>query len=56
MTFEEFDNTLWKKDMACYYSEDKFEIISVNFTERLIEIFDGIDFTWVRCENVELNK
>ncbi len=56
MTIEEFNIMTFVTEMKARYKEDTFEIVSVDFEEKLI----GLDMTgddiisWVRCENVEI--
>jgi len=62
MTIEQFDNTGFTGQMKCNYKGKEYEIISVDFEERIIAINetqsfddDGFDeLYWKRCENIEL--
>ena len=58
MTFEEFDEQGFGPGMKCRYGGDTYEIVEVNFPERLIGLagfIEGDDaIHWSRCENVEL--
>jgi len=62
MTQEEFDNTGFTGGMKCEFKGKEYEIISVDFEERIIAIdetgtyeFDGKNgLSWKRCENVTL--
>jgi len=62
MTIEEFDNTGFTGQMKCEYKGKEYEIISVDFEERIIAIneFDSFDdngaddLDWKRCENITL--
>ena len=62
MTIEEFDKTGWTGNMKCVHKKKEYEIISVDFEERIIAIneFDSFgdngadDLDWKRCENIEL--
>jgi hypothetical protein len=61
MTQEQFDNTGFTGGMFCVYKEKEFEIVQVDFEERLIGIqelenfeYDEHQVDWKRCENVEI--
>lgn len=62
MTIEEFDKTGFTGGMKCVHKGKEYEIISVDFEERIIAIneFDifgdngADDLDWKRCENIEL--
>ena len=61
MTIEEFDKTGFTWRMKCEYKGKEYEIISVDFEERIIGIFEIDDprdpeanIDWKRCENVKL--
>lgn len=62
MTAEEFDKTGFTGRMVCLYKEKEYSIVSVDFEERLIAIYerpiweyeenDSPD--WKRCENITI--
>lgn len=57
MTIKEFDNTKWTGQMKCRYKLKEYDIVSVDFEERLIAIQETNDeeqLDWKRCENVTL--
>jgi len=62
MTFEEFDKTGFTGRMKCEYKGKEYDIISVDFEERIIGIneFDSFDdngsddLDWKRCENITI--
>lgn len=58
MTIDEFDKTGFTGQMKCEYKGKEYDIISVDFEEKLIGIFEiGIDqevLDWKRCENITL--
>lgn len=62
MTIEEFDKTGFTIGMKCEYKGKQYDIISVDFEERIIAInqFDSFDdnvandLDWKRCENIKL--
>ena len=58
MTQIDFDDTKWSSGMKMVYENEKHNIVSVDFHERLIAFDAGFDneVTWVRCENAELIK
>jgi len=59
MTREEFNRMRFFAGMNVMYKDEKYGIESVNFTEGLLGLREGLDseeddLTWVRCESVEL--
>lgn len=62
MTFKEFDNTRFSIKTLCIYKEKEYPIVSVDFEERLIAIYetpameyeDNYFPDWKRCENVTI--
>lgn len=57
MTITEFDNTGFTGQMLVTYDGKSYDLVSVDFQEKLIAINDygsedGVN--WKRCENVEL--
>lgn len=64
MTAEEFDKTGFTGQMKCRYKLQKYDIVSVDFEERLIAIYETdtwehdeyISPDWKRCENITLIK
>jgi len=62
MTIFEFDNMSHHANMWVIYKGDKHYVISSDFTERLFaltvdkENVEPDEWSWVRCENVELIK
>lgn len=54
MTQEEFSKTGWGANMKCTYKGAEYNIVSVNFQEKLVALECGEDDEiWVRCENIE---
>ena len=64
MTTEQFDKTGFTGGMKCEYKGKEYDIISVDFEERIIAIneldsFDdngSDDLDWKRCENITILK
>lgn len=64
MTQQEFDKTFFAAGMQFKYLGFVYCLVSVNFQEKLIGLYDGLnakdcedgDVMWVRCENAELVK
>lgn len=57
MTHSEFENTLWGPGMECVYRGDTWQIQEVDFSERLVGLYDANDPdypVWVRCENITI--
>lgn len=62
MTIEEFDKTGFTGQMKCEYKGKEYDIISVDFEERIIAIdetgtyeYDGENgLDWKRCENITI--
>lgn len=59
MTQKQFDEQQWSTGMQCHYKGHTYDIVSVDFVERLVSIInpdseDNDDAYWVRCENVEI--
>ncbi|RYF10504.1 MAG: hypothetical protein EOO42_22525 [Flavobacteriales bacterium] len=57
MTIEKFDNTGFTGGMRVRYDGSEYDLVSVDFQEKLIAIDEfgqGHDATWKRCENVEV--
>ena len=57
MTIEEFDKMSFKAEMKAVYKQKQYDVVSVDFEEKLIglsEPWDDENITWVRCENCEL--
>ena len=54
MTKKQFEIQKWKSGMKAKYHGGEFDIISVNFEEKLIGLDDKDEICWVRCENIEL--
>lgn len=56
MTIEEFENTKFVWNMKCIYKGKEYPIVSVDFEEKLISIFetDINNPDWKRCENIEI--
>lgn len=56
MTIEQFDLTGFTGNMQVEYDGETYDLMSVNFQERLIafNIDTDDDLCWVRCENVRL--
>lgn len=61
MTIEEFDNYRFGAGMKVKYKHCVYDVVTVNFGERLFGLGDDSceddeDLTWVRCENAEVIK
>lgn len=64
MTQQEFDSFCFGCGMQAIYCDHTYAVVTVNFKERLLGLYDGLnaqdcddgDVMWVRCENVELVK
>jgi hypothetical protein len=59
MTREEFNNTHFGANMKAVFGGVTHDVISVDFTEGLLGLFDTNyldDIFWVYCEYVELVK
>jgi len=62
MTFEGFDNTRFSVKTVCIYKGKEYPIVSVDFKERLIAIYelpiweheDNASPDWKRCENITI--
>ncbi len=62
MTQQEFDNIAFGAGMQVVYRGHVYAVVTVNFKERLLGLYDGLnakdyedsDVDWVRCESVEL--
>lgn len=57
MTIEEFDNTSFTGMMQCEFRGKAYDIVIVDFQERLIAIdeFDDMDqLSYKRCENIKI--
>lgn len=59
MTQQQFDKHSWTKNMQCTYKGHTYDIVSVDFIERLVSIINpdaetNDDAYWVRCENIEI--
>lgn len=62
MTSEEFDNTGFTGQMVCLYKEKEYAIVSFDFEERLIAIYErpiweyeeNASPDWKRCENITI--
>jgi len=62
MTIEEFDKTGFTGQMKCRYKLQEYDIISVDFEEKLIAINEAKRFDyedcfqpdWKRCENITI--
>ena len=62
MTKQEFDQTAFSAGVQFKYRGFVYGLVSVNFQEKLIGLYDGLDakdceeqdVMWVRCENAEL--
>ena len=55
MTREEFNKTGFGAGMKAFYRNGKYNIISVNFMEALVELeCEHDESMWARCENIEL--
>ncbi len=60
MTIEEFDRTKFTVRMTVIYLNNRYNIIAVNFQEKLLGLadkdYEPNDITWARCESVMLEK
>jgi hypothetical protein len=57
MTIEEFNKTGFCAGMSAMYKGNKYDVISVDFTESLVELELNYDESlWVRCENITVNN
>lgn len=64
MTQQEFDSFCFGCGMQAIYCGHAYAVVTVNFKERLLGLYDGLnaqdcedgDVMYVRCENVELVK
>ncbi len=62
MTIEQFDNTGFTGGMKCRYKLQEYDIIMVDFEEKLIAINETqtdepeLQLDWKRCENITLIK
>lgn len=64
MTQDEFDFAGWGCGMHAEYMGSVYAVVSVNFQEKLVGLYDALsakdcddaDVIWVRCENMELVK
>lgn len=59
MTIEEFDNTDWIGGAQVFFEGKTYDVISVDFQERLVGIDEDLgddEISWKRCENVTLCK
>lgn len=56
MTIEEFDNEKWQSDMKCIFNKNIYNIVSVEFYTRRLEISgdDIYDGFMVSFKDVEL--
>jgi len=60
MTIDEFNKTGFTGNMFCMYQGKKMFVMSVDFTEALFGLTEEKadippeEWSWVRCENVEL--
>jgi len=55
MNHEQFNAQRWGYGMSCVYKSIRREIVSVDFEEGLVGLFDGGEtIQWVRHENCEL--
>lgn len=57
MTQQEFDNMGFKADMKAMYNKKEFDVVTVDFEERLLGLEDPLfpeETKWVRCENCEI--
>lgn len=56
MEAKEFDKTKFHGRMQVIYKEEKHDLMSVDFIERLFAFNVGTDedLYWVRCENAEV--
>lgn len=60
MNIEQFDNTRWGANMFVTHESEKKYVIAVDFTERLLALtpekadYPVDEWSWVRCENIEL--
>lgn len=57
MTIEEFDNTSFKAEMKAKYQGKEYDVVQVDFQEKLIGLENPVfpeETIWVRCENCEL--
>ena len=58
MTIEEFNKTAFGADMEMTYQDKVYEIVSVDFEEKLIAYkleADSEQYSWARCENCTIN-
>ena len=56
MTIEEFDNTCFTGNMEAIFKGNKYEILSVNFETKKIDLIDADGIVTVNCEQVYLIK
>lgn len=59
MKLEEFDKFQWTSKLTAIYDAREYDIVSVDFKERLVGISDTDDrddLFWVRCENMEIKQ
>jgi hypothetical protein len=57
MTIDQFDCMSFKSDMKAMYDGQEFDVVSVDFEEKLIGLEDPEfpeETKWVRCENCQI--
>lgn len=54
-----FDKFKWTAKLVAVYEGNEYDVVSVDFKERLVGISDTDDredLFWVRCENMEIKQ
>ncbi len=54
MTKEEFDRTGWTGNMKAIYKGKEYEVLSVDFQDKTIDLIDADGIETVNCEKVYL--
>lgn len=54
MTKEEFDRTGWTGGMKAIYNGKEYEVLSVDFEDKTIDLIDADGIETVNCEKVYL--
>lgn len=56
MTVEEFDNTYFGGNMRAIFKGNEYEVLSVDFETKKIDLIDADGIVTVNCEQVFLIK
>lgn len=54
MTKKEFDTTSWTGNMKAIFKGSEYEILSVDFEDKTIDLIDADGIVTVNCEQVYL--